>query len=503
MQIARAGAAFLLTLISSVSARGQNRPSSVNPASESFAGVMGVAVDSIHGGPLKSAVVTVEGLNRRVQADLMGRFQIDRIPPGRWRLTLSHPVVDSIGYDIATPPLELIAGRVTLAVMATPSSHTLRELVCPGKDTSQTRAVLLGMVREADTDIALSGAQVSLVYTRTEVSKTNGIQRRPYGRVATSGPNGMYVICGLPSALSGTVQASLNGTTTAEVPVTLSDELLSFKGFAIGVPAISNRALAATTLTDPTATKTPNPSTGTTRSDSAGAPRSGRAIVTGHVYDRGGAAVAGARVAVVGTTRAVLTAADGSFTVEGLPSGTSEIVARKIGFAPASAVVELTWRQSREVNITLTEASRVLDPINVRATIDENLARTGYSLRRQQGVGRFFDAEDIQRRQPVVFTDIFRSIPGFRVTSSAQGISIVPTRSQSGQSSNCVNVFVDNAQLDLREAGDLDRAFTVDEIAAIETYPGSLVPPEFAIPARACATIVVWTKTKIGEQTKR
>ena len=96
-------------------------------------------------------------------------------------------------------------------------------------------------------------------------------------------------------------------------------------------------------------------------------------------------------------------------------------------------------------------------------------------------------------------SDILRTIPGSRVVDSSQGTTIVPTRRQSGQSGYCVNVFVDHAIWE-RDPGDLDRAFQVNEIAAIEAYAGDYVAQEFAVPAKNSATIVIWTKRKIDER---
>jgi hypothetical protein len=37
----------------------------------------------------------------------------------------------------------------------------------------------------------------------------------------------------------------------------------------------------------------------------------------------------------------------------------------------------------------------------------------------------------------------------------------------------------------------------VGDVAAIETYSGIEVRPEFSVPGRSCSTIVVWTRTTV------
>lgn len=132
--------------------------------------------------------------------------------------------------------------------------------------------------------------------------------------------------------------------------------------------------------------------------------------------------------------------------------------------------------------------------------IAARLQRVGFTDRRRMGLGRFIDAEQIERRQPMSVTDIIRFFPGFRIVESEFGRTLVPTRSVSGQSANCINLFVDHARWDLNEPGDLDRALSVNEVAAVETYAGGYVPQEFAVPIKNSAAIVVWTKAKLDEK---
>jgi hypothetical protein len=203
---------------------------------------------------------------------------------------------------------------------------------------------------------------------------------------------------------------------------------------------------------------------------------------------------------VAGTVQNTVTTADGTFTLQNLPSGTSEVLARKIGFDPASAIVDLTARHPSELTLTLARATTTLTPVTVTGSMEARLQRVGFDDRRKIGLGRYMNAEEIERRQPMSVTDIIHFFPGFRIVESEFGSSIVPTRSVSGQSSNCINLFVDHALWDLSEPGDLDRAVNVNEIAAVETYAGDYVPQEFAVPNKTCATIVIWTKAKLDEK---
>src|SRR5579863_9605063 len=86
------------------------------------ASVVGVAVDSLRGGPLTEATVVVsDGGVRQAMTDATGRFRIDSIPPGTHRIALFHPLLDALGFTVASAPLSFTPGDTVHLVIATPS----------------------------------------------------------------------------------------------------------------------------------------------------------------------------------------------------------------------------------------------------------------------------------------------------------------------------------------------------------------------------------------------
>src|SRR5438876_8402696 len=56
----------------------------------------GVVFDSlITGRPLDGAEVWIESTNRMARSDAAGNFVLGAVPPGRYRLTFYHPMLDS------------------------------------------------------------------------------------------------------------------------------------------------------------------------------------------------------------------------------------------------------------------------------------------------------------------------------------------------------------------------------------------------------------------------
>jgi len=84
----------------------------------------------------------------------------------------------------------------------------------------------------------------------------------------------------------------------------------------------------------------------------------------------------------------------------------------------------------------------------------------------------------------MVLSDLFRTMPGFRVEwdGTEQGYKIVPTRSQQGQT-RCINYFIDRAPWTPMDDQDLDKTFGVNEIAGDrKPMPARWRPAEFQRP---------------------
>src|ERR1019366_6005163 len=86
------------------------------------------------------------------------------------------------------------------------------------------------------------------------------------------------------------------------------------------------------------------------------------------------------------------------------------------------------------------------------------------------------------------------------ITTTDWGTQLQSTRSVALMADACVNVFVDRSPWSSLMAGDLDTAFPVADVVAVEVYGGIAVPAEFTVPGKNCATVVVWTRTSIGKK---
>ena len=445
--------------------------------------LQGVVVDSVHAGPLVHALVSVDGTARMSFTDTIGRFLVDSIPPGQHRVLVEHPMLDTLGISLVTPPLQISANMVTQTVIAVPSGEYLVSLFCPAARRALGPGALVGRVREPDTDSAAVGARVSFVWYDPDPpglpSTLRVTKKPPRVREATVGDDGTYRLCGLPEKYEGKLQAQRkDGGETAEVTVTQDLGLLALRSMSV---AARPKVVAAAGDTG-----------------AVQAPR-GRARVSGTVVNRAGAPVANARVGLMGSSAATMTKANGEFVLDSLPAGTQALVVRQLGYSPTEVPVALSARTPTRVTVKLGVLVPQLTPVEVTSRREEGLQKVGFLDRKRTSAGgHFITPEEMERRKPIKFSDVLRTMPGLSVSESNGQAMITSTRSAQGN--GCVTVYVDGAPWQQIEPGDLDTFVQPNEVAAVEVYNGASIPAQFTTPGQSCAAVVVWTKTRVDRR---
>lgn len=456
-------------------------PVTAVPAPLTTGFLQGVAFDSVHREPLIGAIVQVEGSGRFGVTDSIGRFLVDSVKPGSYRLIVDHALLDTLGISLVTPPMAFAADRVTYTRVTIPSAETLVGILCPAARRALGPGALVGRVREPDSDDAATGARVSLVWYDPDPVGMPGnlkIRKTPRVREAIVGADGTYRLCGLPATFEGKLQAQRkDGGATAEVVVAQDDGVLALR--SVSVPP-----LAVAMVAD---------STGRRRPSALGSAR-----VSGRVVNRNGAPVANARVGLVGTSAATITRANGEFTLDSLPAGTQALVVRQIGYRPTEVPVELSSRAPSRVTVRLGAFVPELSPVEVVSRRDDGLRKVGFLERKRSAAGGYFlTPEQIEKRTVMQFSDLLRSIPGLQVSAPGGQAMLTSTRSSGAGAGGCVTVFVDGAAWQQLQPGDLDSFVQPTEVAAVEVYSGVQVPLQFTTTGQGCTAVVVWTKTRV------
>lgn len=136
--------------------------------------------------------------------------------------------------------------------------------------------------------------------------------------------------------------------------------------------------------------------------------------VTGHVTDsisREG--VGGATITIEGTRLSATTAADGGYTIRGVPAGNRSLTARRLGFVRQSRAVTVADNEATTVNFVLVRAPTTLSEVVTTATGDQRRVELGHV------VGRI-NADSLVKEAPVSsLSDVLMGrVPGLQVFQS-------------------------------------------------------------------------------------
>jgi hypothetical protein len=460
-----------------------------------MAGLFGLVVDSIHGGVLVGAVVSVAGTDRQGLSDSSGKFRIDSIPPGTYRLALFHPLLDTIGLSIGTVPIDFAGGRYTIVAIGTPSQATLSVNFCPPEKRITGPGLILGRVLDADTDDPVPGAKVSFVWSQLEAGRDIGVRRIQRLREAVVDQGGSYHLCGIPVGTVGSVRATTATFATADIPVDLGASPVTLVTLHVARP--DTTPVVPATDTTHVAVAAPTPSATTAPVRSVVGLRHGHATVTGRVVNAAGRAVPGADVTVQGAAASTVTDSSGRFALRGLPSGTQTLVVKRVSFAPIGMPVEVTTRAPLDVLVKLSAAPPQLEKITVTAKWEQELKKVGFTERQKTGQGHYLTRDQIEERLPQQMTDVFETMPGITVDYSSGQPVLKGSRSAGG---TCVNYVIDNVPYKEQSPGDINDYMRPGELEAVEVYSGATTPGQFSSAgSTSCTTIVMWTKTRVGD----
>jgi len=226
--------------------------------------------------------------------------------------------------------------------------------------------------------------------------------------------------------------------------------------------------------------------------------------VSGTVRERGSErALSGVQVRVAGSQRGAATDAAGRYRLSGVPTGTVQLVAQQLGYAPQSRTIQLTAAGASE-DFTLATAVTTLDQVVVTAT--------GQSERRRESGASTATIESSQLTTSAIstFSDALSSrAPGVVVlTSSGEsgaGSRVRIRGSNSISLSNEPLLIVDGVRLDnTPESSPIDvggqfpsrlNDINPEEIESIEVVKG---PAAAALYGTAAANGVIQVTTKRG-----
>ncbi|MEP6779977.1 MAG: carboxypeptidase regulatory-like domain-containing protein [Gemmatimonadaceae bacterium] len=205
-------------------------------------------------------------------------------------------------------------------------------------------------------------------------------------------------------------------------------------------------------------------------------------------------------VTVIGTGARVTTSPAGKFRFMQVPSGQYLLVVRRIGYAPASGIVQVKAGDTLRLSYTLARSVAVMDTIRIRER-RVSMRMREFETRRAQGLGQFLTQEEIEKRNSLQLMDYFRNMSGIivsRQTQEAFGATIALSKREGGSFSTGSGACAMQILLDgivLPRFFDLELLPPPHSIAGVEVYSGPATTPlQFGGPDRRCGVIAVWTR---------
>lgn len=427
-------------------------------------------------GPLAGARVALDGLTQSAVTDRRGRFTIQDVPPGTYRLTFYHPSLDSA--RLSAPAYRVIVPSQGLRNLrlATPSYESTSRFLC-GQTLDTASTIVLGRVRAAEDGRPLASASARVAWWELSFggdSLANYVDRH---LTVDADSLGEFRLCGVPTDVDLTMTVRKDGQQSGQLVFPDRSRSITLREIAVS-------------LTDSAASQ---------RADSlyaehADSVRAGKARVRLRVVDDRGRPVENAVVGILGHGASGTSNERGETRIEGAPSGSQTLVVRAIGRAPLRQVVALQPDAETRLEMSMSRVAALLPEFRVTGIrTDPTIA--GFERRRRSGSGTFLDKERLDRigRRAAGFN----MVGGLRVemTQGPLGYTSYPMlQLRSPEGAFCTpTVWIDGLPRQRMDGWELHHYLQF--ATRMEIYPRSLsIPSEFASSAGRCGVVVLWTQ---------
>jgi hypothetical protein len=488
---------LLLALLAQVAgAQGVDTTHSAHGAS-----VTGVVRDSIARGPLAGAIVQLVSADnparfgRSTISDSLGRFTLIDVPIGRYTIGFFHSLLDSLGVEAPLHEVTVDIDRPVRADLAIPSPARLRAAICGESLDSDAGGVVIGVVRDAATGAPAAGVLVSAEWVEL-MFRRDGLARRVPRIIATTGQNGWFAMCNVPSGGMMALIASRGADSTDMIEVQVPQEGFLRHELFIGP--------ARTVVSNVTALRAGNVVPLPSRVHAGNGILSGTVVAAAN-----GRPVADAYVGIADGPQTHANAR-GEWTLVDAPAGTRMLEVRALGYYPQRRRVDVV-AAAVPIRVSLSTLKAMLDTVKITASHLRGLDATGFAGRRRSGVGRYLSAADIARRPAIVTSDIFRTLSGIRLGYAADTLAsdmmqrVAPDSTREyakrilihGIAGNwcAATIYINGVRMPGITIEDIDVWVQPNKVAGIEIYSEASAPSEYQEFRSGCGSVVIWTKS--------
>ena len=339
----------------------------------------GIVVDSLSGAPVRKAVVSLGGTIQVDTTDDAGRFVIGSVLPGRYKVNVTTPSLDSL--NTVDQRNVLFADSSMVLTVRVPNASMIAGTVC-GTSNTATRlgaGIVLGSVMTSR-DTPVANAEVSAEWSEIVVANPQAFGNRTRETQTRTDARGVFRICGLPTQTLFIVRAKSDSGEAKPLSVKLAgDQVFGRADLVIDQPAAKMSAF------------------------------------TGIVVDSTGKPLAEAEVLITDLALSTTAAADGKFSLEGVAPGNHAVTVRKVGYGPMDAKVDFVAGRATERRIVLTRIT-LLDSIVSRGAGRDPLMDL-FAERRKMGLGHFVTKDEIVKREGMLLSSFLGQIPSLNVLS--------------------------------------------------------------------------------------
>jgi len=188
-------------------------------AARRAAAIRGIVHDSSSGGPLVGATVSLADSSRSATTDERGFFALDSVPESGVSILVTHPVLDSLGLGGWTWRVDGSALTRTVSLGVPPLPRLLSR-VCRDSPLAADAGVIIGNLGNATRPLA--DVRVRVSWTVTSVSAA-GVQRVRRSVSDTTGANGDFAVCGVPTESDVRVEHAVLGYQPESLPARISE----------------------------------------------------------------------------------------------------------------------------------------------------------------------------------------------------------------------------------------------------------------------------------------
>ena len=433
---------------------------------------------------LANATIVLVEKSRYATTDAKGRFTIDSVPDGSYTISFIHPYLDSLGLQPPAAHVVVAAGHAPAVSLASQSPIALYSSLCPGPRDDDT-GVIFGRVRDVDDESPLASATISTEWT--EYLVTGGRSTTHLVRAAArSNPNGLYVLCGMPTETNLELRSDIAGFFAGPTSQMLDPRLISRVDFAI-----SRRDSAARDISSSDTSK-------------VAAAKPGTATLRGVVRSGDGRPLRNAIVSVLGTRRSALADSVGMFRVNGIPAGTRTIEVKSLGLTASTFAIDFPTGSTRDTTLSINRAAQNLKAVAVKGTGNPTslMALNGFEGRRAQGLGTFVTRAQLDRLPSSSLAGVFSGIKEIHLeygNRTERGRTMPPTTIAylrgTGSTYCRPNVYLDDMQIKT-SFSDLSALAQPETIKGIEVYAtAGVIPAQYDLSSSTgCGSIVIWTR---------